>query len=213
MLHFNKNLVCVCLLLALGLGELKAQSKESTIKSAIKSIRFGAVAGYANVAVSSKITTTTTVTLLGDTSSTSSTAESSESGSGFFVGGFAEKSFTKNIGLQLGLNYQNIKAGGDDLSSLNISLLGGYYFYNLFKRDKRFSVELGFNYDLQFSEGSVSGIGLITGVGYDITDKIFTNIRYIPTFTNRLETKKVGSVETKGDMNFYFLQVGVGYRF
>ena len=201
MLHFNKNLMCVCLaFLALGLGELKAQSgdKQST-DSKFKGLKFGAMAGYVNSMVSTK----TTIKISGTSTSTSASA----SGNGFFIGGFAEKKLSKKLGLQLGLNYQNVSSSGTSSGSLNINLLGNYYLF------KRFSAELGFNYDMALTEGAKSGIGVIAGVGYDITDKIFVNVRYIPTFTDRGAAIKAGVVETKTEINNSFLQVGVGYRF
>ena len=179
---------------------------EAQTSSNSKKIRFGVVGGYTNLMMSSSVKTTV--------NSITSEIKETESGSGFFIGGVAEKSITKNIGIHLGLNYQYIEVQEDDASALNISLSGNYYLFNLFKREKRFSIELGVNYDLQFAEGAVSGIGVIAGVGYDITDKIFTNIRYIPTFANRYKTEsvKVAGTEIKGDAGYNYLQIGVGYR-
>ena len=179
MLHFNKSLVCVCLLLALGLGELKAQSKESTGKST----GFGVIAGYSNVKISAtpknnKVTV-------------------SVSRSGFFIGSFLEYGFKQNIILCSEINFQKVQ----DLDILNLHSSIRYYIIS------NILIDVGVHYDVPFDEKVKPGLGVLVGLGYHIGDNLFLNMRYVPTFTNRIEN------DTNIDAAIDYLQLGISYRF
>jgi hypothetical protein len=142
---------------------------------------------------------------------------SSSSGeSGLYVGLFVDFKISNEFHLQPEVQYSKIFVNGESGNELLIPVMVKYYVA------EKFSVQLGPQFDLILDESpgiKKLGIGLATGIGYDITQNLFATARYSLGLNNRLDDDaflldefgdiSIDDISTK--LNFF--QVGLGYRF
>ena len=169
--------------------------------------KFGITAGYNSLIATAKL----------------EGISASESTSGFFVGAFVDIKASKKFHVQPELHYINASSNGESGNMLALPIMGKFYLSD------KFNIHAGPQFDLILDESEgvkTFGIGLATGMGYDINENFFISGRYSLGLNNRLETEILAEEDVtflaEEDVIFLdldiktmlnFLQFGIGYRF
>ncbi|MDY8136398.1 porin family protein [Aquimarina sp. 2201CG5-10] len=172
-----KKTLLIIALAVTGIVSTQAQEK----------VRFGATAGY--LSGNAKVDTD-----LGDFSTTEG---------GFYLGFVADFNVSEQFNVQTELSYANI----DDTSFMQLPIMAKYYV----SENSGFNIQAGpqITYTLEdvADDFTKFNIGLGAGVGYDITENIFVESRYVFQLNNYY----TGSADITSRINF--LNFGVGYKF
>jgi opacity protein-like surface antigen len=137
-------------------------------------------------------------------------ASESESVSGFYVGVFGEFEVSKKLDIQPELQYVNVSEDGESSGFLVLPILAKY------NASEQFSILAGpqLDYLLDEEDGGLSklGLGLATGLAYNINEDFIIDARYAFGLSNRskdLDFFEGFDIKT----TFNYVQVGLGYRF
>ncbi len=183
--------ILLCLMVISGLNLLNAQETE-----------FGISAGYNSLIASVSV----------------NGVSASDSATGFYAGVFADIPVNEKLHIQPEVLISVTSKNGDPGSVLVVPVIGKYYVA------EKFNLQAGPQLDYILDDDSDTikklGVGLSTGIGYDISDKVFASARYSFGLTNRLDDSDfivddsdplfVGlDIKTK----FNFFQIGIGYKF
>ena len=177
------------LMLSIGATTMNAQD-----------ISYGAIVGYNNLIVS-----------------TSFQGISGSSGeSGLYIGLFADFEISEKFHVQPEVQYGVIFANNDTGNELLIPIIAKYYVA------EKVSLQAGPQFDIILDESpgfKKLGLGLATGVGFDINEKLSATARYSFGLNNRLDEELLGFPEGEllgldgitAKLNFF--QIGLGYTF
>ena len=130
----------------------------------------------------------------------------SESASGFYIAAFGQFGVSEKLELQPELQYISVSEDGanSDVLALPIMLK-----YNV---AEKFSLLAGPQFDLLLDEDAEGinklGIGLGAGAAVQLTNELFIDARYVFGLSNRLDDPTLSGV----DVNFNYVQIGLGYK-
>jgi opacity protein-like surface antigen len=173
-----KKVLFIAVVVLLGLGNLSAQKTT-----------YGVTAGFHSLDIS--------VSVDGLTVSTS--------GSGYFVGFFADFNVSDNFNIQSEIHFASAYQDGDAANEIIIPVMVKYYV------SEKFNIQAGPQFDFIVDESenvNKFGVGLGFGAGYDISEKIFAATRYTLGLSNRIQDGPSGM-----SAKFNTFQIGLGYRF
>tara|TARA_R110002073_G_scaffold4213_1_gene27905 strand:+ start:45411 stop:45953 length:543 start_codon:yes stop_codon:yes gene_type:complete len=132
----------------------------------------------------------------------------SDSRTGFYIGGLADIEISEKFHLQPELLFSS--EGGDTIpyNYLNLPIIAKYYVV------EGFNIQAGpqFGYLLNVDgEGDLEGanrltFGLDFGLGYDISEKFFAEVRYDLGLSNLVDESSINAKQNA-------IQLGIGYRF
>lgn len=146
-------------------------------------------------------------------------ASVSNSASGFFVGAFMDISISEKFSIQPELLFSLVSTDGESGSMLLVPILGKYHLAD------KFNFQFGpfLDYSLEEDADGVKklGIGLATGLAYEVNDNFSLFLRYSLGLNNRIESYEF-TIDSPGDplltnldfktkLNFFL--VGIGYKF
>lgn len=129
--------------------------------------------------------------------------EASNSETGFYVGVVLDNPVSESLHIHTELVYVNV----EDINFLQLPLLVKLYIAN-----SGFNVQGGFQLTYTLEEVGPDftklNVGLGPGIGYDITDDVFVEARYMFQLNDYFT-----GPESVLESRIHFLNVGVGYKF
>lgn len=153
---------------------------------------FGLTAGYSNLTIKSSFNN------LGG----------SVSGSGLYIGFFADVFISENFHIQPSINYGNI----ENANLLFIPVMVKYYIGN-----SGFSLKAGpqatFNLEGLNGYTNLAGLDLALGVGYNITENLFLQARYAFELTNRIKEENFQDGPEPPKLHYNSFFAGIGFKF
>ena len=133
----------------------------------------------------------------------------SESISGFYIGTFADLVLSNTFNLQPEFQYVYVFEDGENSSLINVPIMLKY------KPTPQFNILVGPQFDYLLDEEADGikrlGLGLGTGLSYNITTEIIIDARYIFGLTNRLKDNNFDGMDI--DTKFNYLQIGLCYKY
>ncbi|MEW4922718.1 porin family protein [Algibacter sp. 2305UL17-15] len=142
----------------------------------------------------------------------------STSASGFYAGFFADIATSEKFHVQPEVLISVTSKNGDSGNVLVVPIVGKYYFAD------KVNLQAGPQLDYILEDDSEGikklGLGLVAGMGYDISDHFVASVRYAFGLTNRLDETEfftdpndpfVADIDIKTTLSFF--QVGIGYIF
>ena len=136
-------------------------------------------------------------------------SSASESASGFYIGIYNDFSISEDFDIHPELQYISISEDGANTNFLALPVLAKY------NATEKLSILAGPQFDYLLDEDSDGlkklGIGLATGLSFNLTENLMLDGRYSFGLSNRLEDNEFEGIEV--DVKFNFIQIGLGYRF
>ena len=173
-----KKVLFIAVVVLLGLGNVSAQKTS-----------YGVTAGFHSLDIS----------VSGDGLTVST------SGSGYFVGFFADFNVSDNFNIQSEIHFASAYQDGDAANEIIIPVMAKYYV------SEKFNIQAGPQFDFIVDESedvNKFGVGLGFGAGYDFSEKIFVSTRYVLGLSNRL-----ADAPSEISLKLNTFQIGLGYRF